>query len=234
MTRTPTNSLIVSRLDSSLINNPTVIADLLASKNFQVELVFLPKFARYIVICSTSLVASQIREFLHENLQGKAQVTFSIKDNFLPILEDHLWLLQTEDGDSTSYLELPLEDGSRKFLISPPLSPHSEWDDYNKAEDGPNTKLIYSPAELSHLLWDRFGGFDSGRVRRFELSDDENDEEKSNEDLSVLEKEYLDISEQPHVLFENIDNGVPAIVVDSVRNQRKSGIPLPKTAMPPV
>lgn len=228
MARAPTNSLIISKLDQALLASPTHIADLLASRNFNVELVFLPKFARYIVICSTPLVAAQVRDFLILKLEGTAQISFSIKDNRLALLDDHLWLLKTEDGDSTNYLELPLEDGSRKFLILPPLSPHSEWDDYNKEEEGPNTKSVYSPQELSHLLWDRFGGFDSNKVRRFEISSDEEDED------AEIDENYIDISEQPQVLFEDIQNGVPAIVVDSVRNQKRGQTgALPKTAMPP-
>lgn len=232
MTRSPTNSLIVTRLEPELLKNPTIIADLLGSRSFTVELVFLPKFARYIIICASSQVASQVRHFLEENLESRAQISFSIKDNRLALLEDQLWLLRSEENDPTTYLELPLEDGTRRFLISPPLSPHSEWDDFEKEEEGPNTKAVYSPQELSHLLWDRFGGFESSRVRRFDIDSDnsEDDVDESEDDAS-----YVDISEKPQVLFEDIHNGVPAIVVDSVKNQKK-GVkqPLPKTAMPPM
>lgn len=221
MPRKPTNTLIVSRLPDSLKNDPQVLVDLLAAQSLQVELISLPKFERYIIICGTMALAIYVRDYLSSSLEKGISIGFSLKDNHLRLLEDENWTLKAED---TQFLELPLEEGSRRFLILPPLSPQSEWDDYHKVEEGPNEKAIYSPDELSHLLWDRFGGFDSSHVRRYQ--EDESDDE---------EGELLDIKQQPEVLFENIDNGVPAIVVDSVRNQKsKRTPPLPKTAMPPM
>ncbi|PVH15369.1 uncharacterized protein CXQ87_003208 [Candidozyma duobushaemuli] len=210
MPRKPTNTLIVSRLPESLKNNPQPLVDLLAAQSLQVELISLPKFERYIIICGTMALAIYVRDYLSSNIEKGLNISFSLKDNHSRLLEDENWTLKAED---TQFLELPSEEGSR-----------SEWDDYNKVEEGPNEKAIYSPDELSHLLWDRFGGFDSSHVRRYQ--EDESDEE---------EGELLDIKQQPEVLFENIDNGVPAIVVDSVRNQKsKRTPPLPKTAMPPM
>lgn len=228
MTRAPTNSLILTKLDQSLLADPQILVDLLVSRNFNVELVFLPKFARFIVVCGSGLVAAQVREFLIDNLTNMLSVSYSIKDNRLEILDDQLWLLESEKGDPT-FLELPLEEGTRRFLILPPLSPHTEWSDYGKEEEGPNKKAVYSPQELSHLLWDRFGGFDSSTVKRFNV--EESDEENENTELDT---DYVDISKAPEVLFEDIHSGVPAIVVDSVRNQKKGPKPpLPKTSMPP-
>lgn len=226
----PTNSLIVTRLDGELLKFPDRLADLLASRNFNVEVVFLPKFARYIIITASPAVAETVREFLAEKLSKDVHISFSMKNNPLPLLDDGLWVLQPRDSDMKNYLELPLEDGSRRFLILPPLSPHSEWNDYAKVEEGPNTKSVYSPQELSHLLWDRFGGFDSSQVRRF---DNDSDSESDIDADAALELAYVDISEQPEVLFEDIHNGVPAIVVDSVKNQKRGKRPFPKTAMPP-
>ncbi|SGZ55235.1 CIC11C00000001004 [Sungouiella intermedia] len=228
MTREPTNSLILTKLDQSLLADPQILADLLVSRNFNVELVFLPKFARYIIICASSLVALHVQDFLSQNLKDKVTISYSIKDNRLEILEDHLWLLQSEKGDST-YLELPLEEGTRRFLILPPLSPHTEWSDYGKEEEGPNKKAVYSPEELSHLLWDRFGGFESSTLKRFNVEASDDDENEEEDTLG-----FVDISNGPEVLFEDIHSGVPAIVVDSVKNQKKGYTPpLPKTAMPP-
>lgn len=223
MHRSPTNTLIVTKLDKALQLDPDVVAQLLASRNFCVELVYLPKFLRYIIICASPLVAAMVREFLGPALGSRAHVSYSIRDNHLKLLEEDLWAVQT---DKTDYLELPSEEGSRRFLILPPLSPQSEWNDYHKEEEGPNAKSIYSPEKLSHLLWDRLGGFDSGVVRRFQLEED--DENSDDEDGAI------DISSEPQILFENIDNGVPAIVVDSVTNQgKKAKGRLPKTAIPP-
>lgn len=231
MTRAPTNSLILTKLDHLLLADPQILVDLLVSRNFNVELVFLPKFARFIVVCGSGLVAAQVRESLIDNLKNMLSVSYSIKDNRLEILDDHLWLLESEKGDPT-YLELPLEEGTRRFLILPPLSPHSEWSDYGKEEEGPNKKAVYSPQELSHLLWDRFGGFDSSTVKRFNVEESDDDEDENG--TTPLDTDYVDISKAPEVLFEDIHSGVPAIVVDSVRNQKKGHKPpLPKTAMPP-
>lgn len=220
MARTPTNTLILTKLSPELLRDPQTLVQLLVSRNFNVELVTLPKFERYLVICASPVVAMQVREHLAAELGNKIQIGFSLKDNHLALLEDELWCIQGEKD----YLELPLQEGSRRFLILPPLSPHSEWEDFGREEEGPNTKAVYSPEDLSHLLWDRFGGFDSSKVRKF-YNDDSEDED-----------ETIDISDKPHILFEDIDNGVPAIVVDSVTNQvkRSPKIPFLRTSMPPL
>lgn len=220
MPRTPTNSLIIHCLDLQLQEDPNYLARLLASPNFNLELVHLPKFNRYILVCASATVAIEVKAYLTSALATKAVVDYSIRDNPSLTLQDNLWCLQSDHLD---YLELPLEDGSRRFLILPPLSPHSEWDDYHKEEEGPNKKSVYSPEELSHLLWDRLGGFDSHRVRKFQL-------DTSDDEIEMVEK-HFDIS-NPEVLFENIDKDVPAIVVDSVRNQGPR-MTMPKTTMPP-
>lgn len=219
MARPATNTLIVTKLSED-IKDPAVLAHLLGSKELNVELVHLPKFDRYIIICASATLASFVRDYLQSALPKSVHIGFSIRDNDLSFLGDQNWALEQGQSD---YLELPSEEGSRRFLILPPLSPQTEWNDYNKVEDGPHPKAVYSPEELSHLLWDRFGGFDSSRVKRFQdESEDEDDEDT------------IDISSQPQILFENIDNGVPAIVVDSVRNQQGKPKPMPKTTMPPV
>lgn len=220
MTRAPTNSLVIYRLDSHLLTDPGYLARLLASRNFNLELVHLPKFLRYILVCASSTVATEVKKYLESTLGTKAVVDYCIKDNPSLTLQNDLWCL---DSDRLDYLELPLEEGTRRFLILPPLSPHTEWDDYHKTEDGPNKQSVYSPEELSHLLWDRLGGFDSTRVRKFHLEDSDDEPEDG--------EQCLDIS-NPQVLFENIDKDVPAIVVDSVKNQGPRKI-MPKTALPP-
>lgn len=220
MTRNPTNSLIIYRLDHQLLTDPNHLAHALASRNFNLELVYLQKFGRYILVCPSPTVASEVKEYLDCELRERAVINYSIRDNPSLTLQDHLWCLQS---DPMEYLELPLEEGTRRFLILPPLSPHTEWNDYHKTEEGPNKQSVYSPEELSHLLWDRLGGFDSDRVRKYQLdvTDDEED----------MEVKHFDIS-NPQVLFEDIDKDVPAIVVDSVRNQGPRMV-MPKTMMPP-
>ncbi|GEQ72016.1 hypothetical protein JCM33374_g5702 [Metschnikowia sp. JCM 33374] len=234
MPRSPTNSLILTNLDDSLVKNPKEIVSLISSRNYNVELVTLPGFGRIIVICISAIVASSLRDYLLEALGSKASVSFSMRDNNSRLLDDNSWLLEAKDID---FLELPSEDGSRRFLISPPLSPQSEWNDFDKVEEGPNKKAVYSPDELSHLLWDRLGGFESSHVRKYqdgETTDDEKDEESDITKTNDNEAAIFDLSTKPEVLFEDIENGAPAIVIDRVSNQKRSTpVVLPKTAIPP-
>lgn len=234
MPRSPTNSLILTNLDESLEKTPEDIVELISSQGFNVELVSLPRFGRIIVICISAVVANLLRDYLVEKLGSRARISFSMRDNNLKLLDDNLWVLEAEDIE---FLELPLEDGSRRFLILPPLSPHSEWNDFHKVEEGPNKKAVYSPNELSHLLWDRLGGFDSSQVRKYQdaegtgsESNDESDTTKLNENEAAV----FDLTNKPEILFEDIENGAPAIVIDRVSNQKKTtpGV-LPKTAIPP-
>lgn len=223
--RPATNTLIVTGLSDDIKDDPLVLARILSAHSLNVELVHLPKFDRYLVVCATATLATYARDCLESELSSDVQITFSLQDNLLHMLGEHEWISE----DKTGYLELPSEEGSRRFLILPPLSPQNEWNDYDKVEEGPHPKPVYSPEELSHLLWDRFGGFDSSTVRKFHQESD-----SESEDIDDETSGKIDISNQPQVLFENIDNGVPAIVVDSVRNQKDGSRALPKTSMPPM
>lgn len=84
------------------------------------------------------------------------------------------------------------------------MSPH-DWDHWDKLEEGPNEKAIYSPEDLSSLLWERLGG---NMVRKYQ--DDSN---------QVREE----------VLYN--EEGVPAIVLDKSENEVLEE-KLPKTSMP--
>lgn len=224
MPRKPTNSLILTGLEPQLLTNPQEIAQLLAENSYHVELVSLSQFERIIITCASSTVATNLRTFLATNLDPKPKISYSLRDNPLSLLKNDLWAIA---ADSMEFLELPLEEGSRRFLILPPLSPQSEWDDFEKVEEGPNKKSIYSPQELSHLLWDRLGGLQSSQVRRY-VEESENEGVSEDKDLP-----QFNISAQPEVLFERIDNGVPAIVIDKVRHGGSGGSKIPKTAIPP-
>ena len=232
MPRSPTNSLILTQLDQALELKPEEVAQLLSRRNYNVELVSLPRFGRIIVVCTSAVIAVSLRDYLIETLGSRAHVSFSMRDNSLRLLDDNLWVL---DGTDIDYLELPLEDGSRRFLILPPLSPQTEWNDFDKVEEGPNKKAVYSPGELSHLLWDRLGGFDSSHVRRYreDTTDDESDKETETVLYSEIKSPVFNISKEPEILFEDIENGAPAIVIDRVSNQNRAPGVLPKTAIPP-
>lgn len=224
--RNPTNTLILTQVDGGLLQNPTPLLEYLSTNGYIMELVALPKFQRILLICESSVVAQAINESLKSS-QWNFKVTYSIKDNHLAIT-DHPELLPTED--TILYLELPSEDGSKRFLISPPLSPPPEWDHWDKVEDGPHSKSVYSPQELSHLLWERLGGFDSSDFRKYQGEDD------------PVEGEETVVASEPEVLFKDIDNGVPAIVLDTMSNREKRPSvtnsafksSIPKTSMPPL
>ncbi|KAM9901672.1 hypothetical protein OXX79_004399 [Metschnikowia pulcherrima] len=232
MPRPPTNSLILTQLDQALELKPEEVAQLLSRRNYNVELVSLPRFGRIIVVCTSPVIAVSLRDYLIETLGSRAHVSFSMRDNSSRLLDDNSWVLNGTDID---YLELPSEDGSRRFLISPPLSPQTEWNDFDKVEEGPNKKAVYSPGELSHLLWDRLGGFDSSHVRKYreDTTDNESDKETETVLYSEIKSPVFNISKEPEILFEDIENGAPAIVIDRVSNQNRTPGVLPKTAIPP-
>lgn len=200
MARRQTNTVIVQ----GHAQDPAALAQRLADRGLNVELVALRKFDRCIVICPSSAVAQCVYECV---AALGAAASYSIRDNRLAVLEGS-WVTK-----ETKYLELPPEEESRRFLISPPLLPHLEWDDYGKSEEGPNMVPVFSAHDLSHLLWKRFGGFDSTEVCKY------------------VDESVVDISE-PSVLFQDIDNGVPAIVVDVVDERRENRHELPRTPAP--
>ncbi|ABN66659.2 predicted protein [Scheffersomyces stipitis CBS 6054] len=250
--RSATNTLILTHLSDELLGNPQPLVDYISSENnYLVELVSLPRFGRIIIICETSQISTEIAMLLKSSPEwNHIRISYSIKDNKFSIVNQPDMFLAAgnqsqEDSVHVEYLELPSESDSRRFLISPPLSPHSEWDHWDKAEEGPNEKTMYSPQELSHLLWERLGGFDSSIVRKYkdeegEMEIDnisENEIRTENGENTEDDKKY-DLSSQPEILFQNIDNGVPAIVLDSIKNEnlRRQSVKsktLAKTAMPP-
>lgn len=232
--RSPTNTLIVTNVAPAVLADPGDLLRFLANDNaFIIELVSLPKFGRILIICEAHSVATQILHLLQESLAWSLlKISYSIKDNNFTIMENdyinqHNTIkdLSIDDSAPMEYLELPMEDGSRRFLISPPLSPPPEWDHWDKVEEGPNTKSVYSPQELSHLLWERLGGLTSNTVRKYQ-------------DESEEETDEVDILNKPEVLFQDIKNGVPAIILDTIDNSKvkkdENKTPLVKTAMPPL
>lgn len=224
--RNPTNTLILTNVASGTLNDPSPLVEFLSKKNYTIELVALPKFGRILVICDITENSQEVLQSLKLSSEwGYLGITYSIRDNHWSILDSDADLFASK-VDSKDYLELPLEDGSRRFLISPPLSPPAEWDHWDRVEEGPNSKSVYSPQDLSHLLWERLGGLQSSDVRKYQ-----------DEDIEENEYEIRDMKTEPEVLFEDIDNGVPAIVLDTVNNKNKSDAlskkPIAKTSIPP-
>lgn len=210
MSRKPTNTLIVTNVDIHVLLEPQEVIKCLANHGFVVELISLPKFQRLLVVCENTRVSSKVMSLLQENFDFK--VTYSMKDLPLAVVYGPEFASNEKD-----YLELPLESESRRFLISPPLSPPAEWDHWDKVEEGPNQQAVYSPHELSHLLWERLGS--TSNVRKMHGG-----------------AAPIDLDIEPMMLFENIDNGVPAIILDSADKNvepQTQGRTVAKTAMPP-
>ncbi|ODV68380.1 hypothetical protein HYPBUDRAFT_151876 [Hyphopichia burtonii NRRL Y-1933] len=237
MPRNPTNTLIITHLPGEIIQDPTPLLKDLAVDNSLLELISLPKFNRILIICESSQLAIHIRHMLKSSSNWNyLRITYSIRDNQMSITSNPHYLIQQ---DSKQYLELPLELGSRRFLISPPLSPPAEWDHWDKVEEGPSNKT-FPTDELTNLLWERLGGFDSSQVRKYQDYSDNESLSSEDNDYTHHAKDNLvvDLNMKPEVLFEDIDNGVPAIVLDTVNNRGPHTLSAklrpPKTSLPPL
>jgi hypothetical protein len=216
--RNPTDTLIVTGLPDQILDDPTPIVQFLALRKRAIELVALRRFSRILLICQSRDEAS----LTYADLTSWAatagcpvRVSYSLKDN-----ESHRSRAPLA-GPAVEYLELPLEHESRRFLISPPPSPPAEWDHWHKTEEGPNKRSVYSAQELSHLLWQRLGGVDD-HVHKYTEDDDAHD------------PDVHDILQDSEVLFKDIYNGVPAIVLDGVGEpDTAQPRPIARTAIPP-
>lgn len=211
MARFPTNTLILTNISDALLDDPSPLMQFLANSQQVCELISLKRFGRILLICDNIHDSQNIKRLLESNDPwSDFLVSFSIQDNEV----SNKYGVETQ----MDYLELPAENGNKRFLISPPLSPPPEWDHWDKVEEGPNKQTFYKPEELSHLLWERLGGVDSNEVRKYES--------EKKRDLSI----------EPQVLFEDIDNNVPAIVLDNVDSEPvKTGNQfIPHTSLPPL
>lgn len=227
MSRSPTDTLILTGLDEALLNDPKPIIQFLAQKKREIEFITLPKFGRILLLCASRNEAEITYQDLKSSEWGtQFNISYSIKDN------DTLIRSTATADEFVDYLELPLEHGSKRFLISPPLSPPPEWDHWQKAEEGPSKQTLHSAEELSHLLWERLGHRDESedRVRKYEPED-----EDLQNTAGKQEREVHDLKVDPEVLFRDIENGVPAIILDSVQttNETTPKRIVCKTAMPP-
>ncbi|CAH6721409.1 calcipressin-like protein [[Candida] jaroonii] len=212
MPRSATNTLILTQLPEDLLQDPQLILNVLVEHNHLCELICLKKFGRILLICENHLVAQQVFKVLRNCQALKSiYITYSMQDNE--------FTANLEVTEAMDYLELPSEDGSKRFLISPPLSPPPEWDHWDRVEEGPNKVAILNPDELSNILWERLGGVDSTQVRKFQQADKERD-----------------LKMEPQVLFEDVENDVPVIMLDQVDPPDlipKPNKPVYKTSLPP-
>ncbi|KAI5962786.1 RCN1 [Candida theae] len=206
MPRSPTNTLIITNLNDDLLQDPRELIDFISSTHDLVQLIVLPRFNRFILICGSSRVAQSMKNLLANDPNWKSlRVSYSIKDNRFELnKQDLLDAAIGEEYSQVGYLELPHDLNSKRFLISPPMSPH-DWDHWDKVEEGPNEKAIYSPEDLSSLLWERLG---DNMVRKYQ------------DDSKQVREE---------VLYD--EDGVPAIILDKSENEVQEE-KLPKTSMP--
>ena len=64
MPRKPTNTLIITNIDDSLLSNPEPIISLLGDQPYMIELIVLMKFKRILLYCQTSKIATKTKTFL--------------------------------------------------------------------------------------------------------------------------------------------------------------------------
>ncbi|RCK57630.1 Calcipressin-like protein [Candida viswanathii] len=156
MKRKPTNTLIVTNIPDPLYDDPQpLIKYLTQQQQHMMELTVLANFKRFLIRCDSPDIATEIKCTLENSPRFNAfNITYSLKDNH----------------GGPVYLEIPKELEKKRFLISPPGSPHAEWDSWDKVEEGPNELNIHD------YLWEKLG----------KLSDDEGegeDEERGDVDM---------------------------------------------------
>lgn len=232
--RPATNSLILTNVLDEILHDPhELIMDLAQRHEYCIELTSLTKFGRIILVFESSTAATEVMGLLHRSSKWQdINVTYSIRDNefgkstmksiFINFEELSVLLNSDENNRMIDYLQLPLDAESKRFLISPPLSPPPGWDHWDKVEEGPHNGPMME--DISRLLWEKLGGNDSSMVRKFQ-----------NENIEPDDEGHVDLSVKPEVLFEGLDEGVPAIIIDpssTVPLKNKQHKPLPKTAFP--
>lgn len=219
--RKPTNTLILTNASDQLLNDPTPLAEFLSSYHLLIELVTLAKFGRIIIICEKAEFAKEISSKILEAADWKnLKLSYSLQDNEFSRLNNDILNSLSEDKD---FLELPAEENSKRFLISPPPSPPPEWSYWDKVEEGPNQKSIHDPHDISHILWERFGGYESPDIR--------NMHPYQNNSLKGLRPQ----AKKSEVLFTDSNNGIPNIVLDGIQELgcATSKPEIVKTSLPP-
>ncbi|RLV96483.1 Calcipressin-like protein [Spathaspora sp. JA1] len=219
--RNPTNTLILKNLPNSILSDPQELLESL--QGYLIEVIILTNLQRILIICESSIISQHVYNIISKSFP-QVTVSYSLYDNEFNVTNQDQDIIVNSGGDF-QYLELPSDQSSRRFLISPPLSPPPGWDHWDKVESGPSSQTIHSLEELSHLLWQRLG----------------NQEQQEQEQEDIVRKvkgtrEQVDIKKQPELLFKDIkQEGVPAIILDSIDGSDEdiAEIHIPKTTLPP-
>ncbi|CAX41060.1 calcipressin-like protein, putative [Candida dubliniensis CD36] len=174
MPRKPTNTLIITNIDDSLLSNPQPIISILGDQPYMIELIVLMKFKRILLYCQTSKIATKTKTFLLNQWEttiggNTISISYSLKDNSRILNSDDDEEEEESHGVGGRFLDIPKDLEIKRFLISPPASPHSEWDDWDKVEEGPNETNIHD------YLWEKLKTHENEEKER-SINDDDDDE----------------------------------------------------------
>lgn len=279
--RAVTNTLLITDVPLAIWANPRELISLVAQvTKTAAEMVLLPKFGRILLICESEAVSSAVASAMRDCEKWNGlKLSYTLRNNKpcrsshrgaddsdSPISPEHVKSADTlsqqhcsvgnihdyGDHSSAEFLELPLEEGLRRFLISPPASPPDDWNYWDKQEDHPHPKPVYAPEELTGLLWTRLGGTSSSLARKYREADSEAIVNETSEIslqprvqfLPEGDDEIVDFSAGTHILFQDRNSDRPVIMIDYAKNRelgiegrgmKSSPTPkvFPRTAMPP-
>lgn len=193
MPRKPTNTLIITNIDDSLLSNPQPIISILGDQPYMIELIVLMKFKRILLYCQTSKIATKTKTFLLNQWEttiggNTISISYSLKDNSRILNLDDDEEEEESHGAGGRFLDIPKDLEIKRFLISPPASPHSEWDDWDKVEEGPNETNIHD------YLWEKLKTHENEEKER-SINDDDDDDECDNIEQMELPKIVLNATD---------------------------------------
>ncbi|KAG7191494.1 uncharacterized protein KQ657_003089 [Scheffersomyces spartinae] len=216
----PSNTIIVTNISDELIRDPQPLVDFLLLYPYTIKATSLFRFQRIILQCHSVEDAEKVFLLLLENFP-QFTFTYSRIDN---------------NHDEVDSLPLPDNSETRRFLISPPVSPPPEWDHWDKVEERPHSKPIHAPEELEHLLWMKLG--DQHEHKEHKQSDLSSPTQSSNSPSmrKIFDLDHGHLKPHTRVLYEG-NGDLPMILLDSIEDTGidiKLKKPLVKTGMPPI